>query len=310
MALFALRVPPCSMRSLRALQLSRPLHQPCPQPLSIPTARASSIAPAPRPPLFCRRFHVISRLAGRFTSDKFQAGPRVLISQLSTTSDQDVGSSAIGFKGDRYAEILGEGARKGMADERSMALRKRGGKVRKMQSGVINVHNSWNNTMVSISDINYQMKGWVSGGTCGFKKSKRSSAFAKERVLEEAFNKARQVHVRPCSPLVNHAHSSGGRAPMQFSHAWSRLACMGNDLNNSFYTLMPRCGSQLQLGIRQVMLNMTGPAINLRKPLFRQIREQTAIRVMKIRHADHVPHGGCRPRKSRRRRYRTRSRRR
>jgi ribosomal protein S11 len=64
------------------------------------------------------------------------------------------------------------------------------------------------------------------------------------------------------------------------------------------------------MDIRKVMINMTGPAIVLRKPLFRQIREQTDVRVMKLRTSDSVPHGGCRPRKSRRRRYKTKARRR
>ena len=64
-----------------------------------------------------------------------------------------------------------------------------------------------------------------------------------------------------------------------------------------------------QFGFRQVQINMTGPIFQLRKPLFKHIREQTGLRVMKLRHIDHMPHGGTRPRKSRRRRYRTKQRR-
>lgn len=114
--------------------------------------------------------------------------------KFSTTADIvdrfSSGSSSIGFERQAPAPSipLSASVEKGM-----LGVGNRGGKMLKSQSGVINIRNSWNNTMVAISDINYKMKGWVSAGTCGFKKGKRSSAFAQERVLEEAFKKARKV---------------------------------------------------------------------------------------------------------------------
>eukprot|EP00316_Scyphosphaera_apsteinii_P017712 CAMPEP_0119325074 /NCGR_PEP_ID=MMETSP1333-20130426/64917_1 /TAXON_ID=418940 /ORGANISM="Scyphosphaera apsteinii, Strain RCC1455" /LENGTH=194 /DNA_ID=CAMNT_0007332951 /DNA_START=15 /DNA_END=599 /DNA_ORIENTATION=+ len=134
-------------------------------------------------------------------------------------------------------------------------LPERSKRQRKPQSGVLSVQNSWNNTIITISDMDYKTKGWVSGGSVGFKGSKRASFFAMEKCMSEAFIKARQ------------------------------------------------------LGMRRLMINMTGPAIVLRKPLLRQLREQSKMRIMKLRMSDSVPHGGCRPRKSRRRRYKTRARR-
>jgi len=165
------------------------------------------------------------------------------------TGSDDAGSTSAGFDSKKFAILLSGGPR-----TTSSVQTKRGG-PRKSRAGVLTIRNSWNNAKVAISDMDYKLKGWVSAGTCGFKKSKRSSAFAQERVIEEAFKKARAF------------------------------------------------------GMRQVMINMKGPAIALRKPLFKQIREVTGIRVMKLRHSDHVPHGGCKPRKSRRRRYRTKARR-
>ena len=132
----------------------------------------------------------------------------------------------------------------------------KGGRQRRAQGGVLAIKNTWNNTMVSISNSSYKQVGFVSAGTVGFKKSKRSSQFATERVMSEAFAKARS------------------------------------------------------LGIRRVMLSMRGPAISLRKTLFRSIRDETNMRIVKLRMSDNVPHGGCRPRKSRRRRWKTKARRR
>jgi len=132
----------------------------------------------------------------------------------------------------------------------------KGGKGRKSLGGVLAIKNTWNNTLISISDSSYKQLGFVSGGTVGFKKSKRSSQFATEKAISEAFVKAKSV------------------------------------------------------GIRRVMISMSGPAITLRKPLFKQVREQVGLRIVKLRMADNVPHGGCRPRKSRRRRWKTKARRR
>ncbi len=130
----------------------------------------------------------------------------------------------------------------------------KGGKGRRLLGGVIAIKNTWNNTLVSISNSNYKQLGRMTGGTAGFKKSKRSSQFATEKVISDAFAKAKSF------------------------------------------------------GIRKVMLSLTGPAISLRKPLFKGLREETGLRIMKLRMNDNVPHGGCRPRKSRRRRWRTKAR--
>ena len=131
----------------------------------------------------------------------------------------------------------------------------KGGKGRRSVGGVLAIKNTWNNTLISISDSSYKQLAFVSGGTVGFKKSKRSSQFSTEKTISEAFAKARAV------------------------------------------------------GIRKVMISMRGPAIALRKPLFRQLREDVGLRIMKLKMTDNVPHGGCRPRKSRRRRWKTKSRR-
>ena len=132
----------------------------------------------------------------------------------------------------------------------------KGGKGRRLLGGVIAIKNTWNNTLISISNSRYKQVGFVSAGTVGFKKSKRSSQFATEKAISTAFAKARTF------------------------------------------------------GIRKVMISMRGPAISLRKPLFKQMREESGLRIVKLRMNDNVPHGGCRPRKSRRRRWKTKARRR
>ena len=97
----------------------------------------------------------------------------------------------------------------------------KGGKGRKLLGGVIAIKNSWNNTLISISKVlrleqtspnskkktyadTYKQIGFVSGGTVGFKKSKRSSQFSTEKAISEAFAQAYEALDWP------HAVSRGG----------------------------------------------------------------------------------------------------
>ena len=74
--------------------------------------------------------------------------------------------------------------------------RKTGGRGKKLLGGVISIRNTWNNTLVAISDSNYKTLGQVTGGSAGFKKSKRSSQFATEKVISDAFAKAKSLGIR------------------------------------------------------------------------------------------------------------------
>eukprot|EP00308_Calcidiscus_leptoporus_P013134 CAMPEP_0119401102 /NCGR_PEP_ID=MMETSP1334-20130426/142200_1 /TAXON_ID=127549 /ORGANISM="Calcidiscus leptoporus, Strain RCC1130" /LENGTH=214 /DNA_ID=CAMNT_0007425011 /DNA_START=8 /DNA_END=652 /DNA_ORIENTATION=- len=167
--------------------------------------------------------------------------------RMLSTSFSALGSSAAGLEGSLSPTYSSGGTRPRGRGKNAKALRP--------IAGILSIKSTWNNTLVTISDTDYKVKGQVSAGSAGFKKSKRSSFFATEKVLLEAFAKAREF------------------------------------------------------GMRRVMLNMTGPAVVVRKPLLKQLREQSKLRIMKLRMSDSVPHGGCRPRKSRRRRYKTKARR-
>ena len=146
---------------------------------------------------------VAPQVAGRWLLPRATAArplnllqPTLLARALSSRGiDGGSGSSSAGFTAaGSFSSVLSGGESRGMREQRLAGLRpNRGGKMRKAQAGVIHIANGWNNTNVTISDIDYNVKGWCSGGSVGFKKSKRSTAFAQEKVLEEAFKKARGV---------------------------------------------------------------------------------------------------------------------
>lgn len=60
-------------------------------------------------------------------------------------------------------------------------------KVRKnIPSGVAHIHSTFNNTIVTITDVNGNAVAWSSAGALGFKGSKKSTPFAAQMASEAA----------------------------------------------------------------------------------------------------------------------------
>ncbi|MDR1146858.1 MAG: 30S ribosomal protein S11 [Verrucomicrobiales bacterium] len=56
--------------------------------------------------------------------------------------------------------------------------------------GIAHVLASFNNTIVSISDSNGNVLGWSSAGKCGFRGSKKSTAYVAQVVAQDACRQA------------------------------------------------------------------------------------------------------------------------
>ncbi|MBM4255152.1 MAG: 30S ribosomal protein S11 [Deltaproteobacteria bacterium] len=91
---------------------------------------------------------------------------------------------------------------KAAAAERASAPRKK--KTRKaIPEGVVCIHSTFNNTIVSITDPQGNVIAWASAGTVGFKGSRKGTPFAAQVAAESAARKAAdagmrnvQVHVK------------------------------------------------------------------------------------------------------------------
>ena len=70
-------------------------------------------------------------------------------------------------------------------------------KIRKnVLKGIVHVSASFNNTMVTITDINGETLCWDSAGTVGFKGARKSTPFAASRASEKAVGKARRLGMK------------------------------------------------------------------------------------------------------------------
>jgi small subunit ribosomal protein S11 len=95
------------------------------------------------------------------------------------------------------AELLGEDA------AAKKIIKAKGAK--NISSGIANILATFNNTMVSITDMHGNLLGWSSAGRVGFKGSRKSTAFAAQQVAQDAARQAmshgmREVEVRVKGP--------------------------------------------------------------------------------------------------------------
>ncbi|MBM4037435.1 MAG: 30S ribosomal protein S11 [Planctomycetes bacterium] len=62
--------------------------------------------------------------------------------------------------------------------------------------GVAHIKASFNNTVVSVTDLNGDVLCWASSGSIGFKGSRKSTPFAAQRAAENAAQQAQKLGVR------------------------------------------------------------------------------------------------------------------
>ncbi len=76
-------------------------------------------------------------------------------------------------------------------------------KVRKnIQTGVAHIHATFNNTIVTITDVSGNAVAASSGGTVGFKGSRKSTPFAAQMGAEDAAKKAMEHGMRQIGVFV------------------------------------------------------------------------------------------------------------
>ena len=70
------------------------------------------------------------------------------------------------------------------------------------QNGVVHIKSSFNNTIVTISDLSGNAVSWSSSGTMGFRGSKKSTPYAAQMATDAAGKKAYDVGLRKLDVLM------------------------------------------------------------------------------------------------------------
>jgi len=85
-------------------------------------------------------------------------------------------------KRDIFAELAGE-------DEESVRIHK-AKKSKNVTTGIVHIVATFNNTLVTVTDVNGNTIGWSSAGKMGFKGSRKSTAYAAQVVSQDACRQA------------------------------------------------------------------------------------------------------------------------
>ena len=81
-----------------------------------------------------------------------------------------------------------------MAERQARRPRRR--ERRNISHGVVHIKSSFNNTIITISDLRGNVVAWASAGNVGFKGSRKSTPYAAQMAAEEAARRAMEMGVR------------------------------------------------------------------------------------------------------------------
>jgi len=82
---------------------------------------------------------------------------------------------------------------------------------RTVSEGVVHIHSTFNNTIITITDMMGGVVSWASAGSVGFKGSRKGTPFASQLAAESAAKKAADFGMRTVQVLVK--GPGGGREP-------------------------------------------------------------------------------------------------
>ena len=98
-------------------------------------------------------------------------------------------------------------------------------KVKKnVQSGIAHVQSTFNNTIVTITDVSGNVVAWSSAGVRGFKGSRKSTPFAAQLAAEDAAKKAMEHGMRQISVFVKGPGSGRESALRALQQAGFKIA--------------------------------------------------------------------------------------
>ena len=71
-----------------------------------------------------------------------------------------------------------------------------------LRNGVVHIHSTFNNTIVTITNINGDTVAWASAGSSGFKGARKSTPFAAQTAAEKAALDAANIGIKSVDILV------------------------------------------------------------------------------------------------------------
>jgi len=95
---------------------------------------------------------------------------------------------------------------------------------RNVGKGVVHIKATFNNTLITITDVNGEALCWGSAGTIGFKGSRKSTPFAAQQAAQKCANTARKFGVVELEVRVKGAGSGRDSAITALQNAGMRIS--------------------------------------------------------------------------------------
>ncbi len=73
---------------------------------------------------------------------------------------------------------------------------------RTLSAGRVYIHATFNNTIITVTDLQGNAVAWASGGTAGFKGSRKSTPFAARLAAEQAIKQAQSMGMQEIDVVV------------------------------------------------------------------------------------------------------------
>jgi len=97
---------------------------------------------------------------------------------------------------------------------------------RNVTRGIAHIRATFNNTMVTITDMNGETLAWGSAGAVGFKGSRKSTPFAATRAAEEAASKVKKMGMQEIEVHVRGAGSGRESAVTALQHSGLKITAV------------------------------------------------------------------------------------
>jgi len=95
---------------------------------------------------------------------------------------------------------------------------------RNVGKGIVHIKATFNNTLITITDVNGEALCWGSAGTIGFKGSRKSTPFAAQQAAQKCANTARKFGVVELEVRVKGAGSGRDSAITALQNAGMRIS--------------------------------------------------------------------------------------
>jgi small subunit ribosomal protein S11 len=108
-----------------------------------------------------------------------------------------------------------------MAKPKQIKVKKKAKKT--VTRGIAHIQSTFNNTIVTITDVEGNVVSWCTSGARGFKGSRKSTPFAAQLAAEQAARKAQEVGMQQVAIFVKGPGAGRESALRAFQHVGMRV---------------------------------------------------------------------------------------